>query len=217
MREAISKLKCGKAACICDIPDDLLKAWGENAFTNGHLPLHLPMMFRVKFAFLRYVRIVICVCHQTYFIKYKNKRILTFGRHRLPRRTVLRPLVKFTMVTPMASWHGHPSLEGERDRWDCSIYSGITLLSIPGKIFAHILPKWIRNHLQRHQRPEQSGFTPDKSIKDHILMLRVIVERRREFGRSLHAVYVDLKKAFDSVHRESLWEIMRQGNSDTGY
>ncbi|XP_069976414.1 uncharacterized protein [Penaeus vannamei] len=67
----------------------------------------------------------------------------------------------------------------------------------------------IRNHLPRHQRPEQSGFTPGKSTIDSILTLRVIVERHHEFGCGLLAANIDLKKAFDSVHRELLWEILR--------
>ncbi len=35
------------------------------------------------------------------------------------------------------------------------------------------------------------------------------MERRREFQQGMLAAYVDLKKAFDSVHRETLWEILR--------
>ncbi|XP_069992341.1 uncharacterized protein [Penaeus vannamei] len=66
----------------------------------------------------------------------------------------------------------------------------------------------IRDHLLRQQRLEQSGFTPGKSTIDRILALRVIVYRRREFGRGLLAAYIDLKK-FDMEHRESLWEILR--------
>ncbi|KAG0725162.1 DNA replication licensing factor MCM4 [Chionoecetes opilio] len=50
-------------------------------------------------------------------------------------------------------------------------------------------------------RPQQSGFTPGKSTTDRILALRVLVERRREFRQGMLAAYVDLKKAFDSVHR----------------
>nr|XP_027234157.1 uncharacterized protein LOC113825514 [Penaeus vannamei] len=50
--------------------------------------------------------------------------------------------------------------------------------------------------------------TPGKPTID-ILVLRVTVERHREFGRGLLAVYIDLKKAFDLVHRESSSEILR--------
>lgn len=53
-------------------------------------------------------------------------------------------------------------LEGKEIQWDCSNYSGITLLNIPGKVFAHILLRWICDHILRHQRPEQDEFTPSK-------------------------------------------------------
>ncbi|XP_069997659.1 uncharacterized protein [Penaeus vannamei] len=53
-----------------------------------------------------------------------------------------------------------PLWKGKGDHWDCSNYRDITLLSIPGKVFAHFLLKQISNHLLSHQRPEQSGFTP---------------------------------------------------------
>ncbi|XP_070000864.1 uncharacterized protein [Penaeus vannamei] len=51
--------------------------------------------------------------------------------------------------------------KGKGDRWDCRNHRGITLLSIPGKVLAHILLRRIRDHLLRHQRLEQSGFTPE--------------------------------------------------------
>ena len=107
-------------------------------------------------------------------------------------------------------------MKGEGDRQDCNNYRGVTLLSVPGKVFAHILLKRIRSHLLKDQRPEQSGFTPKKSTIDRILALRVLVERRLEYRESLLAVYVDLKKAFDSVHRESLWELLRLRGIPTG-
>ena len=90
-----------------------------------------------------------------------------------------------------------------------SNHRGITLLSIPGKVLAHILLRRIRDHLLRHQSLEQSGFIPGRSTIDHILAFRVIIERRPEFGRGLLAAYINLKKEFDTVHRESLWEILR--------
>ena len=90
------------------------------------------------------------------------------------------------------------------DRQDCNNYSsGITLLSVPGKVLlTHLLVTRIRTHLLKHQRPEQSRFTPGKSTTDCILLLRVLVERRREFRQRMLAAYVDLKKAFDSIDTE---------------
>ena len=82
------------------------------------------------------------------------------------------------------------------------------MFSVPGKVLAHLLLMRICTHLLKHQRPEQSGFMPGKSTTDHILALSVLVERRREFQQGMLAVYVDLKKAFDSVHRETLWDLL---------
>ena len=35
------------------------------------------------------------------------------------------------------------------------------------------------------------------------------MERRREFRQEMLAAYVDLKKAFDSVNRKTLWDLLR--------
>ena len=95
-----------------------------------------------------------------------------------------------------------PIWKGKGDRQDCSNYhSGTTLLSIPGKVLAHLLLIRIRNHLLKQHRPEQSKFTPGKSTTDLTLALRVLVD---EFRQGMLAAYVDLKKAFDSIHRETL-------------
>ena len=61
--------------------------------------------------------------------------------------------------------------------WDCNNYCGIILLSVPGKVLAHLLMTRVRAHLLKFQRPEQSVFTPGKSTTDPILALRVLVER----------------------------------------
>ena len=84
----------------------------------------------------------------------------------------------------------------------------MTLLSVPGKVFAWIILDRVRHHLLEHQCREQSGFTPKKSTIDRILALRVLRERRQEFRQGLLAVDVDLYKAFDSVNRDALWRIL---------
>ena len=80
----------------------------------------------------------------------------------------------------------------------------MTLLSVPGKVFARIILNWVRHHLLEHQRPEPSGFTPKRSTIDHILALPVLTERRRELWQGLLAAYVDLCKMFDSLNRDVL-------------
>ena len=73
------------------------------------------------------------------------------------------------------------------DRQDCNKYQGVTLLSVPGKVFSRIILDWVRHHLLEHQRPEQPGFTPKRSTIDRILALRILTERRRGFRQGLLA------------------------------
>ncbi|KAG0714533.1 hypothetical protein GWK47_013944 [Chionoecetes opilio] len=71
--------------------------------------------------------------------------------------------------------------------------------SVPGKVFAHLLLTRIRSHLLKHQRPQQSGFTPGKSTTDRILALCVLVERRLIFAESLEVLVM----ALEGQHEEA--------------
>ena len=71
-----------------------------------------------------------------------------------------------------------PLWKGKGDHQDCSNYRGVTLLSVPGKVFAQIILERVRHHLLEHQHPEQSHNTPKRSTIDRILALRVLTECR---------------------------------------
>jgi len=60
---------------------------------------------------------------------------------------------------------------------DCSSYRPITLLSIPGKVFAHVLLARIQPLLDATRRPQQSGFVAGRSTIGAILALRLLVGR----------------------------------------
>ena len=52
-----------------------------------------------------------------------------------------------------------PLWKGKGDCQDCNNYREVTLLSVPGKVFARIILDRVHHHLLEHQHPEQSGFT----------------------------------------------------------
>ena len=58
-------------------------------------------------------------------------------------------------------------------------------------------------------REEQAGFRRERGCIDHIFTLRNIIEQSTEWERTLHVNFVDFAKAFDCVHRHSLWKILR--------
>lgn len=94
------------------------------------------------------------------------------------------------------------------DRSDCNSYRGISLLSVPGKIFARILLNRLLT-LSENVLPEsQFGFRPNRGTCEAIFSLRQLQEKSREQGRHLYLCFVDLEKAFDSVPREALWLVL---------
>ena len=44
---------------------------------------------------------------------------------------------------------------------------------------------------------------------DHIFTLGQILRQSKEWNASLYARFIDFEKAFDSIHQDSLWKIMR--------
>ena len=57
-------------------------------------------------------------------------------------------------------------------------------------------------------RKEQAGFRPGVGCIDHIFTLRNIFEQCIEWNTKVHVNFIDLEKAFDSIHRDTLWKIL---------
>ena len=56
---------------------------------------------------------------------------------------------------------------------------------------------------------EQAGFLPKRCTTEQIFILRNILEQANEWRAGLYEHFLNFEKTFDSVHRESLWNIMR--------
>ncbi|KAK6055573.1 hypothetical protein COOONC_06923 [Cooperia oncophora] len=56
--------------------------------------------------------------------------------------------------------------------------------------------------------PEQAGFRKHFSTIDHIHTINMITEKCHEFNIELCAVFVDFKKAFDSVELPMIWKAL---------
>ena len=95
------------------------------------------------------------------------------------------------------------------DLGDCNNWGGIALLSLTSKVFSRIVLSRLTAVLEKDLRPQQAGFRPGRSCSDHIFTLRQILEQSKEWNTPLYINFIDLEKAFDSIHRESLWKILR--------
>ncbi|VDO72770.1 unnamed protein product [Schistosoma margrebowiei] len=91
----------------------------------------------------------------------------------------------------------------------CDKYRGITLLSIPGKIFNRVLLNRMKDSVDTQLRDQQVGFHKDRSCTDQITTLRITVEQSIEWNSSLYINFIDYENSFDSVDRTTLWKPLR--------
>ena len=60
-----------------------------------------------------------------------------------------------------------------------------------------------------HLRSTENGFRPGRSTTAHILTLRRLIEGVKEQNLKAILVFIDFKKAFDSIHRGKMLKILR--------
>ena len=92
---------------------------------------------------------------------------------------------------------------------NCNNWRGISLLSVPAKVFLRVIAKRIVDAIDHTLRKEQAGFRANEGCSDHIFTLRNIIEQCIEWQHNIVINFVDFEKAFDSLDRDSMWEIMR--------
>ena len=103
------------------------------------------------------------------------------------------------------------------DKSDMSNYQGITVGSVIAKLFAMILEQRIASWAEDHavKAKGQAGFRKEFRTTDNIFILRSLIDKQRQTrlkGKAgkLYCCFVDFRKAFDTVPRAVLWQVLEE-------
>ena len=62
-----------------------------------------------------------------------------------------------------------------------------------------------------HELPDvQAGFRKDRGTRDQVVNILWIIEKAREFQKSIYFCLIDYAKAFDCVDHNKLWKILKE-------
>ena len=94
-------------------------------------------------------------------------------------------------------------------------YRGITVSSYTYRVFTTLLHRRMDSVAENNNilGPLQHGFRRNKRTTDSLFILNQILEKSKK-GSSRILTVIDLRKAYDSVPRKSLWQVLDQMGFD---
>ena len=90
----------------------------------------------------------------------------------------------------------------------CSNSSTLVFNLHAGKVMLKILQVRLQQYVNWELPDVQAGFRKGKGIRDQIANIRWIMEKAREFQKSIS--FTDYAKAFDCVDHNKLWKILKE-------
>jgi hypothetical protein len=56
--------------------------------------------------------------------------------------------------------------------------------------------------------PTQSGFRRNYRVEDNSVLLKTVLQRCKHSATAAYCLFIDLRKAYDSIDRAKLWEVL---------
>jgi len=94
------------------------------------------------------------------------------------------------------------------DKTDCNNYRGIPILPTTYKILSHILLSRLIPYAKEIIGDPPCGIRSNRSTTDHIFCIRQVLEKKWENNEEVYQLFIDVKRAIDSVRREILYKIL---------
>ena len=87
------------------------------------------------------------------------------------------------------------------DLSECGNWRGIALLDVIGKLVAIIIADCLQLVGEKYLPDSQCGFLRGRACSDMVFSVRQVAEKLHEHSSKGFAVFIDLRKAYDSVPR----------------
>ena len=101
-------------------------------------------------------------------------------------------------------WQFFIPIQKKGNAKECSNYRTIALISHASKVMLKILQAWLQQYMNRELPDVQAGFRKGRGARDQIANIHSIIEKAREFQKSIYFCFIDYAKAFDCVdHNKS--------------
>ena len=124
-------------------------------------------------------------------------------------RLILRDIFNACFTNGIYPWNNSiiSPLHKKGNKSDPDNYRAIAVSSVIGKLFSTILLERLTKFraINCPDPPNQLGFTKKAQTYDHILTMKTIASKYKKLHKPVYAVFVDFKKAFDSVCRQALF------------
>jgi len=102
-----------------------------------------------------------------------------------------------------------PLYKGKGNKKECANYRGISLLSIPGKLFGRVIIERVIQQTESQLEDEQGGFRRGRGCIDQVFGLKEMCEKYLGNGRDLYVAFMDLEKAYDKIDRKAMWQVLQ--------
>ncbi len=96
-----------------------------------------------------------------------------------------------------------PSHKDKGSKTECKNYRGISILSVPGKIYGIVLTERLMQVTEEKVSDEQGCFRKGKECVDQIIAIRMLVEEYLGKDEKLYTSCMGLEKVYDIVDREA--------------
>ena len=92
---------------------------------------------------------------------------------------------------------------------DCSNYHTSVLISHPSRAMFIIFQASLQQYVNWELPDVQAGFRKGRGTRKQIANIRWIIEKAREFQKSIYFWLIDYAEAFDCVDHSKLWKILK--------